>query len=426
MTPLSKKSFFGAALGTMVEYYDYALFTIFMPIFSPLFFPAQSAYESLVKGYFVLLIAMIARPLGGLAFGYLGDAFGRRKALLTSMYGIALATTAIGLIPSSSTIGVWATVLIILAKALQIFCFGGEFNGAGIYVTEHAQNKREIWISSLLTATTLFGSLLASLVGVLATASFMPAASWRVAFVLGGLIGAFGILYRKNMVESPDFEEADLKRQSLKVMLKTYPQELIAGIFMGGFATVPATTVLTFINPVLMTQGYFTNHELMLVQTFLIFCAVLALLGVGQVADRSHPAKIMAFAAWSLVLLSYPLLLAVDSKNFLVLLSALTTLIVINEIFLSPSHAYFKSIFPMQYRYRASSLSFCLGMSLLGGLTPIIENYLYKLTGQFSAVSIWLMIVGLGTLWSLSQVKKKQAAAAPPQTIATAPLASLS
>lgn len=409
--PLSRKSFFGAAIGTMVEYYDYALFTTFMPIFAPLFFPAATAYESLVKGYFVLLIAMLARPLGGLAFGQLGDAVGRRKALLTSMYGIALATALIGLVPSCATLGLWATGLVIAAKALQIFCFGGEFNGAGIYVVEHAQNKREILVSSLLTATTLFGSLLASLIGILATSSFMPDWSWRVAFVFGGLIGVFGIIYRKNMIEPPQFERANLKHQSLSAMLKEYPQELLAGIFIGGFATTPAVTVLTFINPVLMTQGYFSNHQLMLVQTFLIFCAVLALLVVGLIADRSSPSKIMTYAALALAIFSYPLLLAVDSGNFLLLISALTALVIINEIFLSPSHAYFKSIFKMQYRYRASSLSFCLGMSLLGGLTPIIENYLYKWNGRFSAISGWLIFVGLGTSWSLWLVKKKQATA---------------
>ncbi len=409
---LSKKSFLGAAVGTFVEYYDYALFTIFMPIFSPLFFPAHTRYESLVRGYFVLLIAVLARPLGGLVFGYLGDVFGRRQALLTSMYGIAFATTLIGLVPSCATIGLWATGLIIFAKALQTFCFGGEFSGAGIYVVEHAQNHRETLIGSLLSATTLLGSLLSSLFGVLATYDFMPDWSWRVAFVLGGLIGVFGILYRKNMMESPNFERANPQKQGLKKLLKEQPQELLAGVFIGGFATVPATTVLLFINPVLMTQGYFTHHQLMLVQTFLIFIAIVTLLGVGFIADRAVPSRIMTWSAWAFFLLTYPLLRAVDSGHFYPLFISLALMLMLSECFLSPMHTYYKRCFQMQYRYRASALSFCVGLSFFGGLTPIIESYLYQRNHQFSSLALWPMLVSFGTAWSLAQVQKKQKRAA--------------
>lgn len=96
---IPKKSFFGAAIGTMIEYYDYVLFSIFLPILAPLFFPAETIHRSLVKGYFIMLIVMIARPLGGVFFGTIGDIFGRRRALLISMYGIALATLSLALFP---------------------------------------------------------------------------------------------------------------------------------------------------------------------------------------------------------------------------------------------------------------------------------------------------------------------------------------
>jgi MHS family proline/betaine transporter-like MFS transporter len=104
--PLLKSHFIGASLGTMVEYYDYAVFSLYLPIIAPLFFPAETAYGSLIKGYWILLLTALARPLGGLAFGYLGDFYGRRNALLWSMSGIAIATAAIGFTPSYATIGI--------------------------------------------------------------------------------------------------------------------------------------------------------------------------------------------------------------------------------------------------------------------------------------------------------------------------------
>jgi MFS transporter, MHS family, proline/betaine transporter len=404
---IPKKSFFGAAIGTMIEYYDYALFSIFLPIIAPLFFPADTAYQSLVKGYFVLLITMIARPLGGLWFGHIGDVYGRRKALLTSMYGIAAATVAIGLAPSYQVIGSLATVIIVIAKSLQIFCFGGEYNGAGIYVVEHARPERQALVGSLLTATTLFGSLIASVIGIIVTAKFMPAWSWRIAFMLGGLIAVFGILYRKNLLEPPGFTEANPQREGIRQLIKKFPAELLAGMFIGGYATAPFTTVILFVNPVLMTKGLMDSHQLMLLQTLFIFIAIICLIPTGIVADKIAPRKVMSFSYWCMIILAYPLLHVVDHGNIVSIIFAMSGLIILNEILLGPSNAYLKSIFPEHYRYRGSSLGFTVGMSLLGGLTPIIENYLYKASGQFAAIAVWLGFIAAGGLVGIYLVGRK-------------------
>jgi MFS transporter, MHS family, proline/betaine transporter len=404
---LSKRSFFGAALGTMIEYYDYALFITFLPILAPIFFPTDSLYQSLIKGYWVLLIAMIARPLGGIFFGYLGDVLGRRKALLASMYGIAFATICIGITPNYATLGIATIIIITMAKAVQLFCFGGEYNGAGIYVVEHAQNKNEGFASSLLTATTLAGSLLASVFGIIVTSELMPTWSWRVAFIFGGLIGIVGIIYRKNLLETPYFKQANLQYHGLLNMMKQYPKQLLAGFFIGAFATVPFTTVLAFINPVLMTKGYFNNHQLMWIQTLFILIAIITLIFAGIIADKKSAKKIMQYSGLALAIFSYPLLWIIDKGNLVTILIALSAFIIINELFLGPSNAYLKNLFAMQYRYRASSFSFCLGMSLLGGLTPIVENYLYQYFHHFSGISLWLVFIGLGSAVTLTMNNKK-------------------
>lgn len=403
---ISKKSFFGAAIGTLVEYYDYSLMVMFLPILSPLFFPADTIYHSLIKGYFMLLITMLARPLGGIAFGYLGDTLGRRKALLLSMYGIALATLAMGIMPGYASWGVWATVLIIIAKSIQMFCFGGEYNGAGIYVVEHAQNQGEALVSGLLTALMLSGSLIASLMGVLFTAKFMPAWSWRIAFILGSLIGVFGILYRKELAETPEFTPANMQVQHFSNMIKQYRTELLAGFFIGGYGTLVFTTVLTFINPVLMTKGYMNSHQLMISQTLLSLIAIMALLIAGKLADKYSASKLMQWSCLALIITAYPLLVLVDTGH--AVFFAMATLIVISEMLLAPANAYLKNLFAAEYRYRAISLSFCLGMSLIGGFTPIIENSLYRFSGHFQTISIWLILIALGTFSLINLAQKKQ------------------
>lgn len=421
-THSSKKAFFGAAIGTLVEYYDYALFSTFLPIVSPIFFPGASAYQSLTKSYFIFLIAMLARPFGGAFFGYLGDVIGRPKALLASMYGIALSSIAIGITPSYQTIGIAALVIVMVAKSLQVACFGGEYNGAGIYVVEHAKNKKEALSGSLLTAVMLSGGFFASLIGILLTYPWMPAWSWRIAFLFGGLIGVFGILYRKHLARSPHFVAADSKQHTLKALVKQFPHELLAGIFIGALATAPFTTALTLIMPILTAKGFITNHQFMFAQSIITLFAILTLIPVGIVADKKSPIAVMRFSCLLLVVLSYPLLSIVDKGNLVSIILAMISIIMIQEMFLGPSNAYLKSLFPMQFRYRGSSISFCIGMSFFGGLTPLVENYLYNISGKFSITAIWLVFLGIGALVCFERVRRKQAIS--PYPISSAEIAS--
>lgn len=402
----SSKSFVAASLGTLIEYYDYAVLMIFMPIISPIFFPAASAYESLVKGFYTMLIAMIARPLGAIFFGHLGDKFGRRYALLCSVYGIAIATILMGITPSFAQVGIWGGVILTLTKAVQVFCFAGEYNGAGIYVVELAQNRKEAFIGSILTATMIVGSLIATLVGYLILQEGMPSWSWRVAIIMGGVVGIIAISSRKNLVESPNFQKADPQKENFRALITKYPFQLLAGIFLGGFATVPFTTVLTFINPVLITKNIVETQNVMLIQAFILVVEIITLVLAGRLADAKTPYKVMNSAAIILAIFSFPALLLVDQSTVGCIILAEAFFIIVNALLLGPSNAYLKNLFPMQFRYRGASLSFTLGLSIFGGLTPIVENYLYSTTNTFYGIAPWPIFVAVGTYLSIRLAKR--------------------
>lgn len=395
-----KKSLLVASLGTLIEYYDYSIFTMFLPFLAPTFFAAHSEYDALIMGFYAILIASIARPLGGMVFGVIGDKFGRKVALLCSLYGIAIATLLIGVLPGYATIGVWAMVILIAIRALQMLCYGGEYSGAGIYVVELANGKNVSLIGAILTAMALVGSVVASLVGMGLTALSSGHPNWRIAFIIGGVFGLSAIYFRRGMTESLNHSELD-NHASLGSIFKNYPKQIFAGVCIGGFSTVPFSTVLAFINPVLKTKGYLSGFGFMSLQFALSTIAVIILLTSGLLADKLTPLKVMRRATIWLIILSVPLGLMLQSMTIWLIIAAEITLVVINEFLLGPSNAYLKQLFPANCRYRGVAFSFCLGMSLFGGITPVVENWLYQTSGFMASISLWLILVSSLTYLAL-------------------------
>jgi MHS family proline/betaine transporter-like MFS transporter len=146
----------------------------------------------------------------------------------------------------------------------------------------------------------------------------------------------------------------------------------------------------------------------MILQSFLIIIAIITLIISGKIADKKSPTKVMQFGALMLILFSYPLLWIVDQGLFPYIIGAQMLLIIFNEILLGPSNAFLKNLFPMSFRYRGVSLSFTLGLSLIGGLTPVIENYLYQATGRFSSIAVWPIVIGIGTYISIKFATRQQ------------------
>jgi len=397
-----RKAFFGATVGSMIEYYDYALSLVFITITTITFFPAATPYDSLVRSYYFLLITIFARPLGGLLFGYLGDRFGRRVALLTSMYGIALGTLIIGLTPGALTIGCSATIILVACKFLQLLCYGGEFNGAGIYVVEHAEDKNKILYSSLVNAFTVFGSFVASIMGIILTMSGMPAWSWRIAFIIGSSIGIFGIYYRKNLTESPCFKPTNY---SIKSFFSNNPKQIFVGILVGGLSSVQPISILAFIDPVLVTLHIFTQHAMMWLQSLWFFCALLTYCIAGKLLNNFSAHSILKNAAILILLSTYPLMYLIDHGNHLLIIFALLSMLIINQIFVVPVHVFYRNIFPMHYRYRGASFSYCFGMALFAGITPIVNHWLFHKHQLFSQVAIWPILVSFLTLCGLRFLK---------------------
>ena len=144
------KTIFSAFIGTVLEWYDFSIFMFFIPIFSELFFPNTNKIASYLSMYAVFAISFFVRPLGAMIFGYVGDHYGRKKALVFSMMLISMSTLMMGLLPTYQSIGVFAPIFLIILRMIQGFCVGGETTGASSFIIESFPKRQRGILGSFM------------------------------------------------------------------------------------------------------------------------------------------------------------------------------------------------------------------------------------------------------------------------------------
>ncbi len=233
---------FSAIVGNALEWYDYLLYAYFADIFAKLFFPTSDEYLSIMISFAAFAIGFVARPLGGIVFGYIGDRFGRKVSLTISIILIAVPTTIMGLLPTYYQIGIFAPILLILMRILQGISLGGEFSASSTFLVESAPKNQQGFYGSFSTASIGLGMILASAVALLIhhyfTASEIQEFAWRIPFVSSIFIGVLGIYLRSHLEESEAFKKAQtqhkLIQKPLRTIFKNYPANFFisCGIFM--------------------------------------------------------------------------------------------------------------------------------------------------------------------------------------------------
>lgn len=378
---IDKKTLSASTLGNTLEFYDFTLYAFFIPLLAPYFFPATDDLSSTISTLAVFAVGFLARPIGAIVFGYIGDIHGRKKALSLSIFGMAVPTVVIGILPSYDQIGLWAPILLAACRLTQGFCAGGEYNGAGIFVVEHAK-KDKGFLGSILTSAGSIGAFIASVVAYICVQPWVPTWSWRIAFLMGGLIGIIGFYLRRNIADTPEFKKSMPVKgyMPITIVLKQFCKKFFYCISIGGMAVAPFYYVLSFFNPYLVLSKTITLQQMMLENTIYVLLASLSVVLWGRYCDRIGLRKSMRFAA-AMILLSATGLFFASTPLVLTMFKAL--LVITSGFFAAPTNAYMSSLFPVKYRYSGVSLGYCLGM-VLGGSVPYLSGILTKGLGNVS------------------------------------------
>ena len=309
--------------GSVLEMYDFVIYSFFAIILGKLFFPSQQALVQLIATYGIFALGYLARPLGGIIFGHIADRFGRRNGLAISVVSMGIPIVALGLLPTYQSIGIWAPILLTVVRVFQGLSVGGEFPSAATFLSEHAPPSERGFETSWLFFGINGGILLASLVGYVVTESFhanqtaLLSWGWRIPFLLGGVLAAVGYYIRRNLGETHAFQELKYNRSIEKIPFMYVLRHHMGDTLKGFGATAAMASAISLIY--LYMPTYLTQFVHLPLSTALLFNAInlvvlIVMLPImGKWSDYFSRRVVTSIGGFLLVFNTYPFLWLINS-----------------------------------------------------------------------------------------------------------------
>jgi MFS transporter, MHS family, proline/betaine transporter len=390
-------------VGNVLEWYDFALFGVLAPVIAAHFFPSADPLAGLINSYAVFAIGFLARPLGGVIFGHIGDRFGRRQALVLSVTLMAVPTALMGLLPTYQEVGVLAPILLTLLRIVQGISTGGEFAGSIIFLVEQAPDHRRGLYGSVANFGAMIGGLLGAAIGWLISEILTPEAmldwGWRVLFLTGILVGLFGLWARIGVPDTPVFAELaaceGLPSRPLRTALRREWRQMVVAIGLNSSASVGYYVVFVwFISNVNEIIGL-PYRTALGIGTFGLVAGLLATLAIGHLADIVGHKRMLVIGSVATAIFSVPLLLLAATGTLAAVTLAQLGLAILAAVFLGTLPAVFVSLHGPALRCTALSVSYNTALALFGGTAPLIATLLVKVTGWPGAPGLYLVLTAV-------------------------------
>ena len=407
MDRAQRKVLMASAVGSALEWYDFALYgTASALIFGELFFPKLDTNMGILASFATFGVGFFARPFGGLVFGHLGDKIGRKPVLVFTLLLVGGGTFLIGLLPTYDSIGIWAPILLVLLRLVQGFGAGAEYGGAVILAVEYAPPGKRGLYGAFAPIGVVLGIMLAQ--GVFAIFSSMPKEDflswgWRVPFLLSLFVIALGVYIRSKVMETPVFRQAIEKRQVWRApvmeAIKRHPREFFVVI-----GARLAENGLGYLFPV-FALSYMTKNlglprgTILLGLVIASFVQIFAVLGFSVLSDKIGRRPVYIGAAIFCALFAFPFFVLVNTQSTPLIYLALVLAIAIGVGgMFGPQAAYFAELFGPRIRYSGFAFARELGSILAGGPAPFIAAWLLmKGDGAPWLVAIYIIVLSVIT-----------------------------
>ncbi len=426
LTPGARRALAASMLGTLVEWYDYALYGAAASlVIGPLFFGQMSAGQT-VAAFATFAVGFLARPLGGLLIAHIGDSRGRKPAMMLTIVIMAISTVGIGLLPSAQVLGVWAIVLLVILRLLQGLGAGAELTGALTLVAEYTPTQRRGFWTSLVLSMPPAGSLIATLAFLAVSAmpqDIFMGWGWRLPFLFSVVLFGVAIFIRSRLEESPEYRAAmefqEQSQRSHKVPLKDVLVNDWKSVLMG-FMAVTGHNGNNYIISI-ASLSVMTTYGSMTRSTALTAVLLATLFGIflspvgGALADRWGAGRVMGAGSALGLLWAFPLFYALTSGEFWLAFGALAVSYgVVLATTSGPQGAFVANLFPVKTRFTGTAFARETNGALVAGLTPMIVAALFEL-GEGSVIwpatymALCFLVTIVGMAWAAGRGNNESA-----------------
>ncbi|MEB3369693.1 MFS transporter [Saccharopolyspora mangrovi] len=411
ITPTSgaelKRVVWASIVGTALEWYDFFIYgTAAALVFNKLFFPQQEAAAGTLIAFATFGVGFVFRPLGGFLFGHLGDRIGRRSTLVITTLIMGLSTGAIGLLPTYSSIGIAAPILLTLARICQGLGAGAEFGGASTLLAEHAPAERRGYFTSFaqmgVQIGLVMGTVVFLLVGLLPDDA-VQTWGWRVPFLVSFLLIAVSLYVRLRVAESPVFESMTRGKRVVKMpiidALRDYPRNFVVGIGAHICDTALVYLCATF-SVSYVTQQLQLPRWVALTGVIAFAVVVIILQPVyGALSDRIGRRPLNLFSVVFTALFAYPFFALLNTGVPVLIWLAL---IVATALGLAPMIAvqpvFYSELFGARVRYTGFAASREIGAAIAGFSPTIAAALLAASGGQPWLIALFMVVTAVISL----------------------------
>lgn len=424
-----RKLIIGSFLGNSLEWYDFFLYgTAAALVFGPLFFPATN--DPLLGSFLAFsgfAIGFIARPLGGVIFGHLGDRYSRKMTLIITLTLMGASTFLIGLLPTYAHIGVLAPIALITLRFVQGVASGGEWGGGVLMLSENAPESQKGYYTAWSQVGVCGGFVLSSLafylVQLLPQEEVMSWA-WRIPFLLSLFIFLVGVYIRRNIQENAEFvarkAENDSKNEAhhLPVLsaFKNHPRAILQAIGLR-LAENGAVYIFFTFSVVYCKHIGIDTRDLIAAVTIAMTVEIATILGWGWLSDRIGRKRLYYIGVIGMALVAFPFFWLLNMHTFpAMLLAMLLVLPLCHGAMIAAQPCLMVDLFPVEVRYTGLALGHEIGAVISGGISPMLAVAFLMMWDSYIPIALMLLAFALLALVALISIRQPQPR---PEAVAT-------
>jgi MHS family proline/betaine transporter-like MFS transporter len=379
-------------IGNVLEWYDFAVYGFFAPILAAKFFPNDDPRVSLLAAFGAFAVGFLMRPVGAAVFGHIGDRYGRARALLFSVAMMAVPTVLMGLLPTYDTIGIAASVLIVVLRMCQGVAVGGEFTASIVFLAENAPARRRGFFASFSMFGATFGTMLGAAIGALLTnamsAEALASWGWRAAFVSGIVVAVVGVIIRRGMFDSPGQAAV---ASPLTVAFREHRWQVLRVLGLNVASAATYYTLFVYAATWVSQTTKIERAVALNVQTLTILTFLVVLPIAAWLSDRIGRKLVLTVGMTACLLMAYPLLNVMHAGAIATTAAAQMAFGGLLALQMASIPAAMTEMFPHGVRVSAVSVGYGLAYALFGGTAPAVAVWLISRTGSDTAFA-WYLI----------------------------------